>query len=618
MNDKVKPRADAAFEAKIFLQNVTERPGVYQMFDADNRILYVGKAGNLKKRLSSYFRQSGLSIKNQSLMQRVADVRVIVTHSETEALILENNLIKRHRPRYNILLRDDKTYPYIHLTADKYPLLKFYRGGRTAKGKYFGPYPSAAAVKETLDILQKVFQIRNCDNTFFNNRSRPCLQYQIKRCSAPCMNLVNHRQYQSQIDAAIAFLEGNNESLLADIEYKMLAAAERMAFEEAAFYRDQLQSLRKILEKQYITQSKGDADVIVVLKDAGVTVIQVFYYRSGRSLGTQSYFPKVRHEHDESEILQSFIEQMYFDKAPPAELITNMAIANNTLLRQFFSDKFSVSVRFVSQPREHRARWLKLALDNAQLALYNKKISTMTLAKQFEALKNALKLEQSPGLMACVDVSHTQGEATVASYVVFDRNGPKKSDYRKYNIKGIAAGDDYGAMEQLLRRRFVRFQAQAKKNEDGISERIPDILFVDGGLGQFHVAENVLSELGVDEVLLVGVAKGADRKAGQERLIVGTGEHRVKLLAHDPAMHLIQQIRDESHRFAITGHRKKRDKKRFVSELSEIDGIGDKKRQSLLKYFAGIKGVKNAAIEELQKVDGISPTLAAKIYDYFH
>ncbi|PID65639.1 MAG: excinuclease ABC subunit C, partial [Gammaproteobacteria bacterium] len=580
------------FDARHFLQHLTAQPGVYQMFDAQGTLLYVGKAANLKKRVASYFRKSGLSIKNQSLMQQVADIRVIVTHSETEALILENNLIKQHHPRYNILLRDDKTYPYIHLTADTYPRLKFYRGGRAAKGKYFGPYPSAAAVKETLDIIQKVFQIRNCDNTFFKNRSRPCLQHQIKRCTAPCMQLVSPAEYRQQIDHAVAFLDGKNDELFTDIEQKMSAAADALDFENAAFYRDQLQSLRKILEKQYISNDKGDADVIAVLCDKPITVIQVFYYRGGRSLGTQVYFPKMRHQHDPSEVLQRFIEQMYFDKAPPKELISNCIPENVTVIKQFFYDKFGVTVRFVHQPREHRLRWLKLAIDNAKLSLYQQKISTMTLAKQFQALTEALRLNKTPQLLACVDVSHTQGEATVASYVVFDHNGPKKSDYRKYNIRSVADGDDYAAMQELLQRRFSRFLRQA--DDAAISEKMPDILFVDGGLGQFHVAEKVFADLGIGAVLLIGVAKGADRKAGLERLIVGHEAHRIKLAATNPAMHLIQQIRDESHRFAITGHRKKRDKQRLDSELKGIAGIGDKRRQSLLKYFGGIRGVKNA------------------------
>ncbi len=604
------------FNATIFLQNLTSQAGVYQMFNNDNVLLYVGKAGNLKKRVSSYFRKTGLSVKNQSLMTQVADIRVIVTNSETEALILENNLIKQHLPKYNILLRDDKSYPYIHLTDEQFPRLKFYRGSRSAKGKYFGPYPSSGAVKETLDIMQKVFRIRNCDNTFFKNRSRPCLQYQIKRCTAPCTNVVDETTYRQQITDAVAFLEGKNDDLLQTIENNMFQAAENQQFENAAFYRDQLQSLRKILEKQYITHDKGDTDVIALIQDETATVIQVFYYRSGRSLGTQSYFPKV-HKHDEpSDILQSFIEQMYFEKAPPAELICNYLPSNVAVIKAFFTSKFQRSVRISHQVREHRSRWLKLAENNGKLALYNKKISAMTLKKQFAVLTDELHLDSPPSLMACVDVSHTQGEATVASYVVFDENGPKKSDYRKYNIKDVIAGDDYGAMEQLLKRRFIRFQENTD-NPD-VTERMPDILFVDGGLGQFHVAEKVLSELGIPNVILIGVAKGADRKAGMERLIVGNDKNLIKLSADSPAMHLIQQIRDESHRFAITGHRKKRDKKRLDSVLKEIEGIGNKRRQSLLKYFAGIKGVKNASIEELQKVDGISPKLAERIYDYFH
>ncbi|PID61144.1 MAG: excinuclease ABC subunit C [Gammaproteobacteria bacterium] len=608
-----------SFDHKTFLDNLTAQPGVYQMLDAQGTILYVGKAANLKKRVASYFRSSGLSVKNQSLMQQVADIQVVITHSETEALILENNLIKRHRPRYNILLRDDKTYPYIHLTAEKYPRLQFYRGGRSKAGKYFGPYPSSGAVKETLDIIHKVFQIRNCDNTFFKNRSRPCLQHQIKRCTAPCMDLVSPDEYQSQIAAAVAFLEGKNDALLATIEDKMQAAAEELDFEAAAFYRDQLQALRKVLEKQYISNDKGDADVIALARDEAATVIQVFYYRGGRSLGTQAYFPKVRAEHDAGEILQRFIEQMYFDKAPPKVLITSHKIDDAGLVKRFFSEKFGLSVQCIHQPREYRLRWLRLAQDNAALSLSQKKLSAMTLSKQFSALAEVCQLPEPPQLMACVDVSHTQGEATVASYVVFNPAGPKKSDYRKYNIHDVTAGDDYAAMEQLLMRRFSRFLKQQRGEIANTSdEKIPDILFVDGGLGQFHVAEDVLQRLGVVDVLLIGVAKGADRKAGLERLIIGSEDHLVKLGATHPAMHLIQQIRDESHRFAITGHRKKRDKARLESELKGIEGIGDKRRQSLLKYFAGIKGVKNASVEALQQVEGISPKLAERIYDYFH
>ncbi len=552
-------------------------------------------------------------------MSQVADIKVVVTNSETEALILENNLIKQHQPRYNILLRDDKTYPYIHLTDEEYPRLQFHRGRRSKGGKYFGPYPNAAAVKETLDIIYKVFNIRNCKNSLLPSNYRPCLLHQIGRCAHPIADNISPAEYQKSIDDVVAFLQGKNRTLIANIENKMTRAAETLDFEAATLYRDQLQSLQKILEKQYISNDKGDADVIAVVRDDAVTVVQVFYYRGGRSLGTQAYFPKTRPEHSEAEILQRFIEHMYVDKQPPQQIISNHKIDNPELLQQFFSEKFTKRVKFVSQPREYRLRWLKLAISNAELSLAQKKLSSMTLAKQFSALTESLHLPLPPRLMACVDVSHTQGEATVASYVVFDENGPKKSDYRKYNITGEIAGDDYGAMEQLLTRRFKRFLKQEKgevANDGG--EKRPDILFVDGGLGQFHVAERVFSELGISDVIIVGVAKGADRKAGLERLIVGSEENTVKLSAHNPAMHLIQQIRDESHRFAITGHRKKRDKKRFDSVLKEIEGIGDKRRQSLLKYFAGINGVKNASVEELQKVDGISPKLAAKIYDYFH
>ncbi|MBS9778334.1 MAG: excinuclease ABC subunit UvrC [Gammaproteobacteria bacterium] len=607
------------FNHGIFLQNLTSQSGVYQMYDCDNTLLYVGKARDLKKRVSSYFRKSGLSTKNQSLMGQVVDIKVIVTNSETEALILENNLIKENHPKYNILLRDDKTYPFIHLTDETFPRLRFHRGRRSRSGRYFGPYPNSSAVKETLELIYKVFKIRNCKNSLLSGDYRPCLLHQIGRCVHPLADNISPAQYQLYIDDIVAFLEGKNRTLISNIEIKMTQAAENLDFENAAMYRDQLQALQKILEKQYITNDKGDADVIALVGDNSATVIQVFYYRGGRSLGTQAYFPKTRPEHSESEIIQRFIEHMYADKAPPKQIITNHKVSNEDLLKDFFSEKFSQTVNFVHQPREYRLRWLKLAVSNAELSLSQKKISAMTLSKQFAALTESLALSFSPKLMACVDVSHTQGEATVASYVVFDEQGPKKSDYRKYNITGEIAGDDYGAMEQLLTRRFARFIKQEKGQvKNDADEKRPDILFVDGGLGQFHVAERVFEKLGITNVLIVGVAKGADRKAGMERLIVGSDDNLIKLNAQNPAMHLIQQIRDESHRFAITGHRKKRDKKRFESVLKEIEGIGDKRRQSLLKYFAGINGVKNASCEELQKVDGISPVLAAKIYDYFH
>ncbi|MPV86538.1 excinuclease ABC subunit UvrC [Ostreibacterium oceani] len=611
MNTKDSPTFDEAH----FLQNTSTYPGVYQMLDAAGDVLYVGKANNLKKRLTSYFRKPGLSAKNQSLMSQVVRIETIVTHSETEALILENNLIKQFHPKYNILLRDDKTYPYIHLTDDKFARLKFYRGARRLPGRFFGPYPSAQAVKETLDIMQKVFRIRNCDNTFFKNRTRPCLQYQINRCTAPCVGVVDQATYQQQIHDAVDFLEGKNADLLWRIEQKMTAAAAEQAYETAAFYRDQLQSLRRVLEKQYITNEKGDADVIAVCREASIgAVVQVFYYRSGRSLGTQSYFPKVRADDSETEILQSFIEQIYFDKAPPKEIIVSHPVPHAQWIQNFFKDKFNATTKIVSQPRQYRAKWLGLALENAKLSIQQQKVKKMTLNAQFAALTDLLGLAQPPQLMACIDVSHTMGEATVASYVVFDQNGPKKSDYRRYNIDTVTSGDDYAAMFQALTRRFSRFKRNALLGD----ERCPDILFVDGGKGQFNAAKAVLTALDMQTVVLIGIAKGSDRKAGLERLIIQSVSKQVQLPSHHPALHLIQLIRDESHRFAIMGHRKKRDKARLTSELTAIEGIGEKKRQTLLQYFAGIKGVKRASVEELAKVDGISVHLAQTIYDYFH
>lgn len=601
------------FDSQRFLQNTSTHPGIYQMF-AEDELLYVGKAGNLRKRLASYFRKSGLSVKNQSLMEQVTRVETIITQSETEALILENNLIKKHTPKYNILLRDDKSYPYIQLTEEVFPRLKFYRGSRKQKGKFYGPYPSAGAVKETLEIMQKVFMIRNCDNTFFKHRTRPCLQYQIKRCTAPCVGLVSQETYQQQIDNAVAFLEGKNETLIKTLEEKMLAASEALEFESAALYRNQLQSLRKVLEKQFITHSSGDADVIAVDSNEYANVVQVVYFRGGRSLGSQSYFPKMRYKDSPENILQAFIEQNYFEKCPPSELILSHLPNEIDTMVEFLTEKFSQKVKITTAPRQHRLQWLRLAKNNAKLALQQRKTSQTTLDQQFKAFTQIVDLPDAPVVLACVDISHTMGEATVGSYVVFDEQGPKKSDYRKYNIKDVSAGDDYGAMRQLLQRRFKRF----KNNQLLGDETQPTVLLVDGGKGQFNMALEVLAELGIDDMVVIGVAKGAERKAGQERLLIKGQQYAKKLDANHPALLLIQQIRDESHRFAITGHRKKRDKKRNESILKEIEGIGDKRRQSLLKYFAGIKGVSNASVDELAKVSGISRKMANTIYEFFH
>lgn len=602
---------DTSFDPKNFLANLSGSPGVYRMLNADNDVIYVGKAGNLRNRVASYFRASGLAPKTRVMMSHVADIEVTVTHTESEALLLENNLIKSLHPRYNILLRDDKSYPYIYLSADHpFPRLGYYRGARREKGRYFGPYPSAGAVRESLSLLQKVFPVRQCKDSFFRNRSRPCLQYQIKRCTAPCVGLIRQEDYAEDVRQAVLFLDGKSQVLIEELGRRMEVCSAEQEYELAAVYRDRIASLGRIQERQYVSAEVGDADVVAVHVEHGKACVEVGYVRGGRNLGSKSYFPKLGLDATPEQVLSAFLSQHYLGRTIPAEILINRAVPDQELLAGAFSEEAGRRVAVTQRTRGVRTRWLRMAEINAADALRRHLAGRATVAHRLEAIQEALGLDAVPERIECIDISHTFGEATVASCVVFDLNGAVKSDYRRYNITGVAAGDDYGAMEQVLTRRFKRL-----KEGEGV---YPDLLLIDGGKGQLKVAENVLGELQVDGVSLVGVAKGRERKPGLEQLFLSGHGRPTILPGHSPALHLIQQIRDEAHRFAITGHRQRRGKARTTSTLEQIPGIGDKRRQALLKHLGGLQEVARAGVEDLARVPGISPELAQRVYDLFH
>jgi excinuclease ABC subunit C len=601
----------AAFDAGSFLRTLTSRPGVYRMLDVHGEILYVGKARNLKKRVSSYFRKSGLPPKTQVLMQQMASIEITVTHTEAEALILENNLIKTHRPRYNVLLRDDKSYPFIYLSSeDDYPRLALHRGARRRKGRYFGPYPSAGAVRETLHLLQKTFRVRQCEDSFFKNRSRPCLQYQIKRCTAPCVGLIDVAAYAEDVRHTVLFLDGKSSALNEELAGKMEAAAERLDYEAAAVYRDQIASIGRVQERQYVSGESGDLDILACVVSAGVACVQVFFIRHGVNLGNKLFFPRIPGGSESEDVLSAFVAQYYLEHPVPAKLLTNTPLEDAALLAEVLSDRAGHKVTLQRGVRGEKARWLAMGVANAEQALAAHLGSQAGMQQRQRMLQEVLQLEEPLSRMECFDISHTQGEGTVASCVVFDAEGPRKSDYRRFNIKDVAPGDDYAAMEQALLRRYTRL-----KTEDA---RLPEVLFIDGGKGQVGVARRVLEELQIEETLIVGVSKGPERRPGLEILHIPAQDRSLDLDASSPALHLIQQIRDEAHRFAITGHRQRRAKTRKASPLEGIPGVGPRRRQQLLKQFGGLQEVARAGVEDLRKVPGISHTLAQQIYDTFH
>ncbi|MBL1274456.1 MAG: excinuclease ABC subunit UvrC [Ectothiorhodospiraceae bacterium] len=613
--DQADETPSTAFDAKEYLKTLTSRPGVYRMLDANGGVLYVGKAKNLKKRVASYFHRSGLAPKTRALVAQIRGVEVTVTHTEGEALLLENNLIKDLKPRYNILLRDDKSYPYIFLSDTKaYPRLSYHRGAKRAKGRYFGPYPSAGSVRESLSLLQKLFRVRQCDDSFFSNRTRPCLQYQIKRCTGPCVGLISEAQYREDVRRTTLFLEGKSSTVINELVAQMEQAAEAQAFEEAAQHRDLIANLRRVQESQYVTGEGGDLDVIAAVTGGGLACVQVFFVRDGRNLGNKSFFPRHTDGAEADEVLSAFIAQYYLvghaGRTVPSEILINHALDDRALLESVLADESGRKVQISHKLRGERSRWVEMAVTNAENSLNTQIATKSTVLRRFDALQEVLQLDSPPQRLECFDISHTMGEATVASCVVLDTTGPVKSDYRRFNIEGIIPGDDYAAMHQALLRRYTRL----KKGEG----KLPDILFIDGGKGQLSEAEAVMEELQITGVTLIGVSKGPSRRPGQEQLILASTQTPRVLPADSPALHLIQQIRDEAHRFAITGHRQRRAKARTTSILEGIDGLGPKRRQTLLKQFGGLQEVARAGVEDLARVPGISKQLAQRVYDVLH
>jgi|TARA_R110001583_G_scaffold15697_1_gene64447 excinuclease ABC subunit C len=601
-----------SFDSASFLKTVTEKAGVYVMLNVVGEVLYVGKAKNLRKRLSSYFRASGLTTKTMALVGRIHEIEVTVTASEREALLLEQNLIKQYKPPYNILLRDDKSYPYIYLSTDhEHPRLSIHRGRKTGKGQYFGPYPSAAAVRESLSWLQKVFRVRQCEDSYYKGRSRPCLQYQIGRCSAPCVGIVSDKEYAVDVNYTELFLKGKSSDIQADLANQMERHAAALEFEQAADLRDRIAHLQQVQSTQCIEGETGDMDILGGVMDGGQVCIQLVCVRGGRVLGSRSYFPKSQLEEPLAMQVEAFVAQHYLIGSGasdiPREIISNIMLDDSDLLAASLTEQAGRQVSLSHKVRSNRAKWQNLALTAAEQNLKNRLASSASSLKRFKALQAVLGLEKLPERLECFDISHSSGEATVASCVVFDGNGPLKSDYRKMNIDGIAPGDDYAAMYQALSRRYTRVKAG--------EVLMPDILFIDGGKGQLTQAKAVMAELGIDNLLMVGVAKGSDRRAGLEILIRGDDGREISLPDNSPALHLVQHIRDESHRFAITGHKARRDKTRRQSTLEGIPGVGAKRRRELLRYFGGLQGVKQAGVEDLQRVPGISEKIALQIYE---
>lgn len=614
--------SDVSNELTQFLTKLPSDPGIYRMLDDQGGVLYVGKASNLKKRVTSYFTKQNTGAKTRSLVSQIKSISISVTRSETEALLLESNLIKSLRPKYNILLRDDKSYPYIHVSSHpKFPRIEIYRAKKKPlSDNYFGPYPSTTAVRETILTIQKVFKIRNCRDSYFNARSRPCLQYQIKRCTAPCVDYISAEDYRKSIQDALLFLQGKCNIILKELSEKMDAAVSCLNFEEAAIIRDQIKNLRLVQEQQGMMQLSGDADAIAIEARPGFACIQCVTIREGQVLSSHQFFPSMPQlgfdeEQSSDDLWQqtfdAFIGFYYLDSPEriPALIITNNKLKDHKALEEALSQKRGKSCKLQISPRGTKARWMDFAVNNLRVSLAEFTTKHTTTRARYQELEQALSLNKSIERMECFDISHTQGEATVASCVVFDAQGPCNKEYRRFNIEGITPGDDYAAMEQAITRRFKRLlEAQS----------LPDILLIDGGKGQVGVAKRVLTSLNISQVLILGVAKGPARKAGWEKLILVNEAREFTLPEDSKALHLIQHIRDEAHRFAITAHRNKRNKVRFESTLESIEGVGAKRRQALLHRFGGLRELAKAPLEEIAKVQGISLSLAQRIFQHFH
>ena len=600
-------RTAPAFDLQSFLKSLPAKPGIYRMLDAEGGILYVGKARHLKNRVSSYFHGRAHSDRTQAMVAQVGSVEVTVTASETEALLLEYNLIKLHKPRYNVLLKDDKSFPFIHVSGHEYPRIAFYRGTRKLPGRFFGPYPSTVATRETLLLLQKLFRLRPCEDTFFANRSRPCLQYQIHRCTGPCVGLVTPQQYAQDVADAIKVLDGRNAEVIEDLGRRMEEASSKLAFEQAARLRDQILMLKQIQASQAITRLAGhDIDAVGIACEGGATCVSVVFVRSGRNLGSSNFFPKGGLG-DESEVLAAFLAQYYLAREAPAEILVPQAIEGSAALEAALGAKAGHTVEIRSSVRGTRARWLEMARNNAALGLRMRASTRATIADQLQALGTELGLGETPQRLECFDVSHSMGESAVASCVVFGPEGPLKSDYRRFNLRDLTPGDDYAGIEQAVERRFARvLRGEAP---------MPDLLLIDGGPGQLNAATAALQRLGITDLAVIGVAKGSDRRVGQERIFFPAQETPLILPDDSAALRVIQRVRDEAHRFAITGHRQSRDRSRRESWLEEIPGLGPKRRRELLKAFGGLQGIRQASVEDLARVHGISRQLAQEIYE---
>jgi excinuclease ABC subunit C len=576
-----------AFDAKAYVRNLPNLPGVYRMFGAAGEVLYVGKAGDLRKRVSSYFQKPGQSPRIQMMLAQVASIEVTATRSEDEALLLENNFIKSLAPRYNILFRDDKSYPYLMITGHAFPRLGFHRGAKEPRHRYFGPFPHAYAVRESIQLLQRVFRLRTCEDSVYQNRSRPCLLHQIRRCTAPCTGLITAGRYAEDVRSAELFLEGREDDVNRLLTGRMERAAAEKRYEEAALFRDQIRALSRVQARQYVESDRGvDADVVACVVEGGIACVNLAMIRSGRHVGDRSFFPQNAAQATTEEIVEAFLEQHYIEQPRPSLVIVG------------------------TPARGERRVWVEMAEKNARLALARRAMEKTTQEGRIVALREALGLPETAQRIECFDVSHTMGEAAVASCVVYDGHAMQKSEYRRFNMRDLTPGDDYAAMRQSLTRRYERVAADGGK--------IPDLILIDGGRGQVNAARGALAELGLNDVAVVGVAKGAERKAGLETLILEAEDQSLSLPPQHPGLHLVQSIRDEAHRFAIVGHRARRGKARTTSTLTEIPGIGAKRRQRLLAHFGGLQGVQAAAVDEIAKVAGVSRALAEKIHRHLH
>ena len=603
------------FDSKKFLSDVSHKPGVYRMYDDKDQVIYVGKAKDLKKRLSSYFRKNLSSKKTEALVSSIHHIDTTITSSETEALLLEHNFIKLYQPRYNVLLRDDKSYPFILLTKERHPRITSYRGTKKIAGEYFGPYPHAGAVRETLSLMQKLFPVRQCENSVYNNRSRPCLQYQIGRCLAPCVKgYVTDEAYAQQVNFARLFLQGKDQQVLDHLVKQMEQASQQLNFEEAARIRDQIQAVRAVIEKQFVANDRhDDIDIIAIAYQLGVACVQVLFIRQGKILGNRSYFPKVPNNTNLAELTETFVGQFYLQahqgRTIPNTIIVDQKLEEKADLETLLSDQAGRKVIIQDHAKGDKSKYLQLAQMNAKAALVTKLKQSTLQHDRYAALQELLGIDAIKR-MECFDISHTMGEQTIASCVVFNQDGPLKSDYRRFNISGITKGDDYAAMEQALLKRY---------DKDLEEDKIPDIIFIDGGKGQLNRALQVFENLKVkwnkNRPHLIGVAKGVDRRAGLETLILSKWDKELHLPSDSLALHLIQHIRDESHNHAISGHRQKRQQHFTQSGLESIEGVGAKRRQALLKYLGGLQGVKNATLDEIASVPGISKALAEKIFE---